>query len=417
MAVDARGFDLTGTGQLSRSLGRALSGGAQLQQSELQELQLEKAGRAQQIRDILGGARPSPQQQMLAEQTVGLGEDVTQIPSQSQLIEQARQVDPVLAEQHLQAIGLDSASKRAEASRFASQAQTLPVAQRQQFIQERAQKLQAEGRDPKDTLELLQMTPEQQNQALTGVQLLDLSTKERFGIRTAAAKAIQLGGKEVKSSKILDDGTTVQSMKDGTTQVISPEGASLEGSERATAIKTAQKFGVELQGQRAQQREGGKGAAKIALNAFDRVSKIRSNIDDLREGIRLVNEEGAETGPIAAKLPSFRAGTKRLENLRARLGLNVIGSVTFGALSEGELNLALDTALPQGLNEDEIVKWMEERVAAQQKLSDNLEEAALFLSEPGNTVADFIRFTKQRDKQRKAPAGTQQVGRFTVRVK
>lgn len=412
--VDVRGFKFEQpAGQLSQGIQTI----GQFQQLGQQNLQ---AGRSEQIRQLLGQAiQPqmtpqTEQQQMLSAQTEGLGgeqalaEQPTAAIPRQQLVQMAKAIDPIMAEKQLQAAGLDDASKRAEMSRFASQLQTTPFEKRADVINARAQKLQAEGRDPTQSLELLDLDQAQQDQALTGIQLLDLSTKERFAAQAAGAKALGLGGPQVKSSKILDDGTTIQSMKDGTTQVISTTGEVLTGDARTQAIKKAQAFAVDLQGRRAQEREGGKGAAKIALNAFDQVGKVRSNITDLQEGIRLVRDEGAEVGPIADRLPSFRASTRKLENLRSRLGLNVVGAVTFGALSEGELNLAKDVALPKGLNEAQTVDWMEARIAAQQKLADNLEEAALFLSEPGNSVADFIRFTKKRDAEAKKARGGEQ---------
>lgn len=404
--VDVRGFNLQ---PQAAPLTTGLQELAGFQALGQQNIQREREAQIRQLLGQAGQTQPqTQQQQMLAAQTADLGgeqalaEQPQAATSQQDLIAQARQIDPVIAQKQLKAMGLDDATRRAEASRMAAELQSIPFEQRAERINARAQQLQAQGRDPKDTLQLLNMTEAEQNQALTGIQLLDLSTKERLTFRDREAKAVKLGGPEVKSSKILDDGTTIQSMKDGTTQVISPEGIALTGDARTEAVKKAQKFAVGLQGKRAQQREGGKGAAKIALNAFDQVGKIRSNVSDLQEGIRLVREEGAETGPIVDKLPSFRASTKKLENLRSRLGLNVVGAVTFGALSEGELGLALDVALPKGLNEEETIKWMEDRIIAQKKLANNLEEAALFLSEPGNTVADFIRFTKKRDADAKA---------------
>ena len=48
-------------------------------------------------------------------------------------------------------------------------------------------------------------------------------------------------------------------------------------------------------------------------------------------------------------MPSVTEASASLENAMNRMGLDVIGSVTFGALSEGEMRLAMDTAVPRGL--------------------------------------------------------------------
>jgi len=402
--VDVRGFGLNvmpQQGQLAGGLGEI----AAFQQLGQQNIQAEKSAQIRQLLGQAGQAAPqTEQQQQLAAQTAGLGgeqalaEQPKGLLSEEELKTQARRIDPVLANQQIKELGLDDPTRRAEASRFAAQLQFVPFDKRADMINARAQSLQSQGRDPKDTLQLLDMTEAEQNEAITGVQLLDLSTKERLGFQAkrAAAKAKAISFEDVKSSKILDDGTTIQVMKSGATRVTSPEGVELEGAERAQAIRDSQEFGVDIQQRRAKGRGLGKGAAKIALDAFDKVSSIRENVVDLKEGIRLVKEEGAETGPIADRFPSFRAGTRKLQNLRRKLGLNVVGAVTFGALSEGELKLAMDVALPDGLSEEEIVDWMEVRIKAQEKLADNMEEAALFLSDPDNSVADFIRLNKSK---------------------
>lgn len=192
MAIDARGFDLTGISQLSGGLGRALLGGQRLQQAAGQEIQLQQAERGEKIRELLGraAAGPTEQQRMLAEESFP-GEDAAALagPTKAQLEQQAMKIDPVIAKQTLKSIGLDSASKRAEASRFAAQAMSLPPMQRTQLINQRVQKLRAEGRDPKDTEQLLDMNEDQQQQALVGVQLLDLSTQQRFAAQAAGVQA------------------------------------------------------------------------------------------------------------------------------------------------------------------------------------------------------------------------------------
>ena len=307
-------------------------------------------------------------------------------------------------------------------------ANTLPQEQIIPHLEDEIQKGTQAGRDMSDTQELvdnLKTNPlagaQQAQETIKFGQQLGFIGETKADI--AAAKAGVDGISEVQSSKILPGGLVQLVRKDGSVEVVPA------GQADAELVKQAERRGAELQGIRASEREGAKGAQKVALNAFDQVGKIRQNITDLQEGIRLVREEGAETGPIADRVASFRAGTVKLNQLRSRLGLNVVGSVTFGALSEGELALAKDVALPRGLDEDEIVNWMEERITAQQKLAANMEEAAIFLSEPGKSVADLIRFTKERDavsaeaqKQPAAPAQpaaaptATKIGRFQVEV-
>jgi hypothetical protein len=85
-----------------------------------------------------------------------------------------------------------------------------------------------------------------------------------------------------------------------------------------------------------------------------------------------------------------------LENVRGRLGLEVVGSVTFGALSKGELDLALDIGLPTNMDEDYLKGWVQERIDAKKKLLVNLQEAASFLSK-GNSIGDWMVELEKRE--------------------
>ncbi len=73
-----------------------------------------------------------------------------------------------------------------------------------------------------------------------------------------------------------------------------------------------------------------------------------------------------------------------------QLGLDVIGSVTFGALSEGELNLALNTALPTNLEPTELRKYLVNKKNAQEKVIKNLTTAATYLNVKGNSLSGWL---------------------------
>ena len=208
------------------------------------------------------------------------------------------------------------------------------------------------------------------------------------------------GVSEVQSSKILDDGTVQFVRKDGSVEVVPANEVD------AATIEKAQRFGAKVQGIRSGSREEAKSAAGVAKESFKRIGNIRKNMTNLDKGIRLLSE-GAKSGAIEKFLPSIRAASIKLDNLQGELGLDVIGSVTFGALSESELLFAKDVALPKGLDEPELKKWMEDKKAAQQKVLVNLEEAAKFLGTPGNTIADFIGI-KQAEKAASEAASQQQ---------
>jgi hypothetical protein len=205
---------------------------------------------------------------------------------------------------------------------------------------------------------------------------------------------------EVQASSILDGGVVVTVMKDGTTKVLDAAGVELEGDARAEAIREAEDRGIQIQTERA----GGRRAATVAVNtslsAFDQVGKSRSNIANLEEAKRLVVEEGANTGVIADRLPNWKASTVALDTVKNELGLDVVGSVTFGALSQGELTLALNTALPTNLSEDALVDWIDRKIVAQRKLQDYLYAQAIYLADGDKTIGDWLRTQRDEKEER-----------------
>jgi len=424
--VDSRGYRLTPdvVGSLSRGMqfGQNVANAplnrqlleqrvaAGQQRFDMNQFNLEQSQQAAErqagVRDVLGQfgqqAPQTAQQAQLAEQSAEFADtgdalgrqafaEQPKALSQSELIRKARSIDPVMANKMLKEMGLDDASKREEASRFAAKIQMMPYDAQTQEIEARAAILDRDGRDSKDTRQLLGMDASTRMQALQGVQMLDMSSKERMTIQSkaAAAQAKLDKPKQVQSSSILDDGTVQLVYKDGSVEI---KPANAVG---AALVRAGKAYGVDLQTQRAQGRQVGKDAGKTSQQAFETTTKLRDNNQTLQKVINEVTA-GANTGPLASKLPSFRAESVRLDQLRRKLGLDVIGSVTFGALSEGELQLALDTALPTGLDGPELIQWAQDKIDAQEKMATYLENQSIFLSEPGNTPAKWLK--KMRDE-------------------
>jgi hypothetical protein len=214
------------------------------------------------------------------------------------------------------------------------------------------------------------------------------------------------GSDKVQSSKVTPDGTTILVMKNGTTRVISSEGIELKGKARTDAIRASEDYGADIQGSRSQARGIGELTAKQVGQAFAEVGKIKKNIGNIDDAIAAI-DAGASTGVIASKLPNITAASVQLANIRNTLGLDVIGSVTFGALSEGELNLALDTALPTNLAPKDLKAYLLNKKTAQTKLAGYLTEQATYLSKKGNTLSGWLEKveSKGNSESSEIPAG------------
>jgi len=347
-------------------------------------------------------ARAQQEAQQLAQQQQS-ARQLSQQSVQGQPIETGQQLaqlfvdNPDLAKNVRDSAGIRTEFQLNDAADFGFQLEHAGDVNREnQLIEQRIQKVTARGGDPKDTIALRQADPMRRAQFARTIQLAALNNAERLeiaqGEREAAAGT---GISQVQSSTILPGGLVQLVRKDGTVEVKQPDQANID------LIKAAEDRGAELQGLRAGERQAGKKAIDIGIDSFKTLATTRKNIANMDEGIALL-KGGARTGVVEGRLPSVRAASLKLDNLRGRLGLDVVSSVTFGALSESELAFAINTALPTGLDETDLLGWMQEKRDAQAKLATNLEEAALFLGTPGNTVAEFIRLKKQQRAEKEA---------------
>ena len=256
--------------------------------------------------------------------------------------------------------------------------------------------------------------------------LNEVAANERFAKQQAAAAArAGASAQGVQSSfKLPDNSGTVAIMRDGTTVVRTIGGTVLTGEEAEQFVREATENYNQAQKELYQGRAEGKGQGELPtaqqivqaekegaakVDFIQELNAKRGNIESTISNYQLALDalaQGAKTGRVVGMLPNITATAQMIETARQRLGLDVIGSVTFGALSEGELKLALDTGLPSAnLSNEELTKWVTDRMAAQQKVLQALNETALYFSDPSTTFnsyyTDFLGI-----KPRNAPAPT-----------
>lgn len=223
-----------------------------------------------------------------------------------------------------------------------------------------------------------------------------------------AAQTVFGEGRRVQSTNAYANGTTVTVFSDGSKEVTDAAGTVLTGAGAQEAVNAAIESEAQMRGQNAAAAEGGKLDAKIdkgaeaaaseeagrqaiakSGEAFESLNKALANIANVDVAITAL-DNGARAGAIDKYFPDITAASASLTNAMNRLGLDVIGSVTFGALSEGEMKLAMETAVPRNLNEADLRKWLVDKKAAQTKAAQALREAAIYLGTPGNTLAKWL---------------------------
>ena len=129
--------------------------------------------------------------------------------------------------------------------------------------------------------------------------------------------------------------------------------------------------------------ENAKHNTKAADDMYTQAQKLAESIPNYNDAIAEI-DKGASTGKVQGMLPSFRSSTLKFEAAANRLGLNVIGQTTFGALSEGEMKMAMETAVPRGLEGPALRKWLVDKRNAEQKLISELVSAAEYLENGGS---------------------------------
>lgn len=193
-----------------------------------------------------------------------------------------------------------------------------------------------------------------------------------------------------------------------------------DGDQRIKFLKDDQ--GNQIMGETTQDKQDAELAAAKLKAQFASSQKYSDaalkRADSLDDQLRLMQRavdalgEGAQTGPVDQFLPTVRAATRELETISNELGITVINSATFGALSESELRLALDTNLPLGLPEGELKQFLKRKMAAITKLRSEILNKAVDMRTMG-----YDEFLKKQQTQAQenarfltAPPGYQPIG-------
>jgi len=137
-------------------------------------------------------------------------------------------------------------------------------------------------------------------------------------------------------------------------------------------------------------------AQEVGQQAFGQMESMQSTIRDLQSAKEAVVNGGASTGIMQKWIPSFDAATSEFRAVANRLGIAVINSATFGALSEKELQLAMETGFPRDLSGPELIKWIDAKIDAQTKMKNALYSKARSLTS-GIRYSEFIQAHGYKD--------------------
>ena len=293
-------------------IGSFLQGQQARQQNQLFEQQLAK-----QQADL-----NAPNQQAQVQQLTG---QILSGEQQDAKLKELFTINPKAAEDALNAVGLLDQRQRDQAANFAFDLINTAPEQRTSKIQARAQSLQAQGRDPSDTLSLLNQPAEQQDTVLRTIQQAALSTKDR-----AKLSARQETGQDVPAGL-----AEFQALAAG----LSPEDAEkakriklgLDPRATGSAVQTIAANGIadtiaKTESVIAEGKESGKIKAKIALEP-----KLKADIETARAKASADGETFTELRRMEAAMPGLVDTVGQLKGL-APLVTSTLGGRAFDAV-------------------------------------------------------------------------------------
>lgn len=276
---------------------------------------------------------------------------------------------------------------------------------RQQAMEDEQRKLGQTQQQANRTAAWLRTQP-------SGESYADAIEKGGIDAKTIYAQYVSdrndLNSPNVQSSKMLPDNSgSVLTMRDGSLVVKTVGGETLTGqaatdyvskagatyAQQQQDIYGARRAGtleadVELGGAAEAAKTEGKMRPEMARDFFNQSALVKSNITNLNDAITAI-DQGAQSGIVYNMLPNITEASASLNNAMNRMGLDVIGSVTFGALSEGEMRLAMETAVPRNLSETQLRSWLVKKRDAQQRALEALNNAALWFA-GGGTLEGYL---------------------------
>ena len=208
------------------------------------------------------------------------------------------------------------------------------------------------------------------------------------------ATSTNAANKTGATTKAYDNGTTLSIFQDGTRVVTSPSGETLTGAAAEEAIRVAQADEVEQARITEFKTTSAESKAKMVQTTIDSIINVNSSLRNYakaKDALRRAIANGQNiSGFVSQYFPNVSVEAAELEYARNSLGLDVVGSVTFGALSKGELDLALTQGLPTSLNEPQLLEFIERREVALGKYRTSLLNAARIMANPQKNYDDYL---------------------------
>jgi len=197
-----------------------------------------------------------------------------------------------------------------------------------------------------------------------------------------------VGGMASAKTQFLSDGSAIFALPDGTVKVVLSDNTQLFGKDASEHIARIRAQDVEDKLSIKKRATEAAYDSKRGERALDSLPSLRGNMNDMDNAIKLLQTGKVKLGFLSNKLPNFRAESKALSNIKSRMGLDVIANGKFGALSETELKVAFETAMPEFNDPKEAIDWLTTRRNAIEKIYNNTQDLVSYLG-AGGTMREY----------------------------
>ena len=191
------------------------------------------------------------------------------------------------------------------------------------------------------------------------------------------------------TSKIRADGTIISMTNQGTVRVTTSDGSVVTGVAAAEAVNASNKFDLTQALAVANAGETARRVGQKMIETSTAVAALRVETASLDQVIEAL-DEGAYSGKWTDLVPTFSNAQAKLKQAQNELGLSVIGGTTFGSLSEAEMRMALETALPTHLDQEELGDWVKTRHRLNTRLMDDMNAFMEYIATGGDEAGWII---------------------------
>lgn len=238
--------------------------------------------------------------------------------------------------------------------------------------------MKTQGESLADELRGLDLTdPEAQKVAIQRVMAVDPAAGaalEDAYVQREMAREYSQNRFPVDSESYANGTTWVRTSK-GENQVRLADGTIVDPKDAQAAIQAGLNSDIEQARMESQAAREGTLLADQIKDVSDNIQLIYSKGEKYQRAIDAI-DAGADATFYRTFTPVFfqNGATMQFNNIAQQLGLDVIGSVTFGALSAAEMKVAMSTAVPNFASNEEARAWFVERLAAERALAQEMAE-------------------------------------------